>query len=169
MILCAALLSLVKEVYEPNKSYRASAEDSGVQVSFEATVTRTIDGDTVEISHDGKKETVRLIGVDAPEYGPHVKAECFGEESSDRMRDLAEGNTVTVSTDPSQDEHDKYDRLLAYITLEDGTNINKKMIEDGYAEEYTYAGRYELQKEFREAERSAKAAFLGLWDRCYIR
>jgi micrococcal nuclease len=169
MVLFAALLSLVKEVYEPNKSpYNASATGHE-RVEFSAEVLRTIDGDTVEISRGGKRESVRLIGVDAPEYGTRVKAECYGEESSLRMREIAEGKTVTVRADPTQDEYDKYGRHLAYLYLLDGTNINKTMIADGYAEEYTYTKKYQLQAEFKSAESEAKLASRGLWSACYAR
>ncbi len=170
MILLAALLSLVKEVYETNRvPYNAQTLEDQTSLSFEASVLRVIDGDTVEIGYEDKKETVRLIGVDAPEFGPHAKSECFGEEASHYMKEIAEGRAVKVVTDPTQDEHDMYGRLLAYIYLDRGTLINQKMIEEGYAEEYTYTNKYNLQSEFKAAESEAKLASRGLWSECYVR
>ena len=79
----------------------------------EATVTRVVDGDTVELGGLGK---VRLIGVDAPEvYGG---AECYGREASGFAKRQLDGRRVryTVGRDP----RDRYGRLLAYVWLEDG-------------------------------------------------
>ena len=47
------------------------------------TVTRVIDGDTIEILADGPTHKVRLIGVDTPEtVHPSKPVEYFGIEAS---------------------------------------------------------------------------------------
>ena len=64
---------------------------------------------------------------------------------------------------PVQGERDKYGRLLAYLFLPDGTNINLAMIAGGYAHEYTYNLPYKYQTQFKAAEKTAREAKLGLW------
>lgn len=130
-----------------------------------ATVQKVIDGDTIDVVVDGKRERVRLIGIDAPEVEYEDKlADCFAGESAARLKDLIGGKTVSLSSDPTQEDRDSYDRLLRFVYLPDNTNINKKMIEEGYAYEYTYKGiPYQYQKEFQDAESEAKKLKKGFW------
>ena|SRR3989344_5055954 len=134
------------------------------QVSGEYSVVKVVDGDTVDISIDGKVERVRLIGMNTPEtVDPRKPVECFGKEASNRAKELLTGKTVKIKVDPNGDTRDKYDRLLLYIFLGDGTNYAKKMIMDGYAYEYTYDGSYKYQTEFKQAQKYAEDNKLGLW------
>ena len=68
-----------------------------------------------------------------------------------------------MESDPTQGDKDKYNRLLRYIFLEDGTNFSKLMISDGYAREYTYQVPYRYMEEFKETEKEAREAKRGLW------
>lgn len=127
-------------------------------------VTKVTDGDTIQIDMDGATERVRLIGINTPEtVDPRRKVECFGKEASARMKELAEGEIVKLEYDESQSLRDTYDRLLAYVYLEDGQMLNRKMIAEGYAYEYTYMTPYRYQKEFRELQRLAQSTGRGLW------
>ena len=133
--------------------------------SVSAKVLYVIDGDTMDVSIDGKKERVRLIGIDAPEMAYEEKqADCFSGESADALKTIINGNAVSLVLDPTQSDRDSYGRLLRYLYLPDGTNVNKMMVEQGYAYEYTYKENpYQLQGEFQEAEQKAKAVKAGLW------
>lgn len=129
-------------------------------------VSRVIDGDTLKIKIGDTEDTVRLVGINTPEsVDPRKTVECFGREASDKMKELVEGREVLVVKDPTQNDRDKYQRLLAYVYLTDGTLLNQKMIEDGYAFEYTYIIPYEFQTEFMDAEREARERGLGLWNK----
>ena len=128
------------------------------------TVVRVVDGDTVVVNIDGEDETLRLIGIDTPEVvDPRQPVQCFGKEASAKAKELLNGEYVRLEYDQTQGERDKYDRLLAYVYLEDGTFFNKYMVEQGYAHEYTYVVPYEYQEEFQAAERGAEASERGLW------
>lgn len=128
------------------------------------SVLSVVDGDTVQIEIDGKEETLRLIGINTPEtVDPRKPVECFGKEASNKAKELLTGKSVQLEADSTQGERDKYNRLLRYVILGDGTNFNKKMIEDGYAYEYTYNTPYKYQAEFKEAQQKAKEEKQGLW------
>ncbi len=128
------------------------------------TVTRVVDGDTLAIDYNGVREKVRLIGINTPEtVDPRKPVECFGKEASNRMKDLVEGKKVYLETDSTQGERDKYGRLLAYIYLEDGQMVNRKMLAEGYAYEYTYLRPYKYQQEFKDFQIFAKNSKVGLW------
>ncbi len=127
-------------------------------------VSKVTDGDTLHVVIEGKDETVRLIGVNTPEtVDPRRTVECFGKEASERMKEIAKGKIVRLEYDDSQSLRDTYGRLLAYVYLEDGQMINRKMVAEGYAYEYTYMTPYKYQREFRELQSLAQSAKRGLW------
>jgi len=128
-------------------------------------VIKIVDGDTIEVqSKDSEKFTLRLIGLDTPETkDPRKPVECFGTEASKRAEDLLLDKKVYLLADESQDNTDKYDRLLRYIIREDGYFFNLNMIADGYANEYTYQVPYQFSEEFKAAESSAVKDELGLF------
>lgn len=140
--------------------------DSSLASDFVA-VARVIDGDTVDVSENGKGVRVRLLGINTPEtLDPRKPVECFGPEASKKMHELLDDGEVRLETDPSQGLYDKYGRTLAYVFLPDGTDVNKLLVTQGFASEYTYKKPYKLQKEFRAAEAAAKLSGVGLWSAC---
>ena len=128
-------------------------------------VLHVVDGDTFLVSMNGVKETIRLIGIDTPEVVDLRRpVQCFGREASNKAKELLTGKTVTLTNDPTQGERDKYNRLLRYAFLDDGTNLNEFMIKEGYAHEYTYQSNpYAFQTEFKAAETYAREHKKGLW------
>ena len=128
------------------------------------SVVKVVDGDTIDVSIDGKIERLRLIGIDTPEtVDPRKPVQCFGKEASGKAKELLEGKKVRLESDDTQDNRDKYDRLLRYVYLEDGTLYNKTIIAEGYAHEYTYNLPYKYQSEFKQAQKDAEQAEKGLW------
>ncbi|MDB5204645.1 MAG: Micrococcal nuclease [Candidatus Taylorbacteria bacterium] len=168
LVILAATFVISKKYVEPkavdvtDAASTPTAENNMERV----VVSRVVDGDTLKIKTGGTEDTVRLIGINTPEsVDPRTTVECFGKEASTRMKEIAEGKEVLVVKDPTQGERDKYHRLLAYVYLTDGILLNQKMIEDGYAFEYTYNIPYEFQTEFKGAEKDAREKGLGLWDK----
>jgi micrococcal nuclease len=123
--------------------------------------TRVIDGDTIIVNIEGKKEKVRLIGVDTPEtVHPNKPVEYFGKEASEFTKKMVEGKKVRLEYD--WQKRDKYGRLLAYVFLTDGTFLNAEIIKQGYGFAYTkYPFKY--LDEFRRYEREARENGRGLW------
>ena len=135
----------------------AAAEVAGSTAElFE--VIKVIDGDTISIRKGGSTETVRFIGINAPETG-----QCFTNEATQKLKNILAGGLVGLELDPSQGERDKYDRLLAYVFNESGTNTAGALIEGGFAKEYTYSRAYKYQTEFKTAQANAQAGEKGLW------
>lgn len=135
------------------------------------SVVKVIDGDTVIVLIDGKNETLRLIGIDTPEMvDPRKPVQCFAKEASEKAKNTLTGQKVRLESDQTQGDKDKYNRLLRYIFLADGTSFNKMMIEQGFAHEYTYNLPYKYRDEYISAQKNAKANDLGLWapDACPV-
>jgi micrococcal nuclease len=122
----------------------------------EATVTRVVDGDTVELSGVGKS---RLIGVDTPEvYGG---VECFGREASAYAKRTLDGRRVRYTV--GREERDRYRRLLVYVWLEDGRSFNALLVSRGYAQPLTIAPNDDYADIFVRLSRQARERAVGLW------
>ncbi len=148
------------------KAAPAKPPASSVALSGDTmAVTQIYDGDTIAVQRGASIEKVRLLGIDTPETkDPRKPVQCFGREASDRTKSLLMGRRVRLEMDPSQGERDKYDRLLAYVWRDDGLFVNKNLLEDGYANEYTYQSNpYKYQAEFRAAASQAQQQGKGLW------
>lgn len=127
-------------------------------------VVRVVDGDTIVVHVDGVDEKIRLIGVNTPEtVDPRKTVECFGKEASAFTKKLLENKSVRLERDSTQDNRDKYKRLLRYVFFEDGALFNRELIAEGYAYEYTYKIPYTHQTEFKSAQHDAEQNKRGLW------
>ena len=127
-------------------------------------VVEVIDGDTIKVNLGETIVTVRLIGIDTPEIANphHPENDYFGPEAAQYAKQLLEDQLVYLIPDPMQSNRDKYDRLLRYVFLEDGTLINAKLIADGFAYNYIYEP-FQFMKQFDYLEKQAKEKQLGLW------
>ena len=137
-------------------------------------VRTVIDGDTIILTAtadakapDGRNlsgETVRLLGVDAPEIAhppDRIDSDCWGDESRDKARNLMQGLSVTLEFG-SNDYRDVYDRLLAYVVLPDGQVANEILIETGSARSYErFQHRY--RSRYEQLEKNARDRNLGVW------
>jgi len=128
-------------------------------------VTKVVDGDTIEVQFEGVKETIRFIGIDTPETkDPRKPVQCFGKEASAKTSELLKNQFVRLESDSSQSNRDVYKRLLRYVYRDDGLFVNKFLIEEGFAYEYTYKSNpYMYQKDFIEAQHLAQEQQKGLW------
>lgn len=128
-------------------------------------VTRVVDGDTIEVRMpDGELEKVRLLLVDTPEVFGGV--ECYGREASAFVHGLLPAGAV-VRLERDETNRDNFGRLLRYLYLADGTMLNERLVEGGYAEYHPYDGANVLHASRIEAAQTrARAAGAGLWSAC---
>lgn len=128
-------------------------------------VMKVLDGDTFEISVNDKIFSVRMMGIDTPEtVDPRKPVQCFGKEASDMNKNLISSTNVRLKIDKNIKSLDKYNRILAYVYREDGLFVNKFLLENGYAREYTFSNqKYEMQTEFKKMQKEAKKNKRGLW------
>jgi len=162
LLLLVALIAVLIGYLLPHKSLAIK------EVATLYEVVEVIDGDTIKVDFGGQIETVRLIGIDTPEIPSpyHSEEECFGREAAQYARELLKKQLVYLIKDPSHSDRDKYNRLLRYVFLEDGTLINAKLIKDGYAFNYIYEP-FQFMKQFDYLEKQAKENRIGLWsDKC---
>ncbi len=135
-------------------------------------VTRVVDGDTLRLENG---ERVRLIGIDTPEV--HESAKLYrdarrtgqdaavirklGKQASNFTRGLVEGKRVRLEFDV--EKRDRYERLLAYVYLKDGTFVNAEIVKQGYASPYTFPPNVRYADLFVKLNREARENRRGLW------
>lgn len=132
-----------------------------------ATVERVVDGDTIDVLVGGRQETVRLIGIDAPEsVAPTRPVQCFGKEASQHLEAvLPAGTGVTLVRDV--ESRDVYQRLLGYVVRShDGLFVNLELVAAGYAAALNYPPNDHYASVLASAEADAVAAGRGLWGHC---
>ena len=137
--------------YNPNKP-KIEIPDWAVKVYS------VIDGDTFRYrKEDWTLQSVRLIGVDAPESNTarYRTTECFWKEAKNYLTNLIKNQYVTLEFDETAAQSDAYGRMLAYVYL-DWKLINEMLIAEWYVKEYTYKSSYTHQSVFKQAEENAK-------------
>lgn len=115
-------------------------------------VVRVSDGDTLSLlDKSGKQHKIRFYGIDSPElqqaYGKAAKA------ALSRRVYREEVGVAVVETD-------NYGRQVGTVYA-DGVNVNRALVEEGYAWWYRYHAPHERRLEIAEGE--ARAAKRGLW------
>lgn len=129
-------------------------------------VTSFVDGDTIEVDMNGAREKVRFIGIDTPEtHKPNTPVQCFGPEASDFTKNAIGTQSVRLEADPKGDNRDRYNRLLRYVYLTDGTLLNQKVIAEGFGFAYL-SFPFSKRDEFAQAQADARGTNRGLWARC---
>ena len=138
-------------------------EDPHARTLEQARVVSVHDGDTITVRIGERNEKVRLVGIDAPELNDERAAyRDAGYAARDFARSLLSGKTVTLERDARQPDRDGYTRLLRYVILGDGTNVNEELVRRGYARVYNRFD-FGMKREFKEVETDAKRAGLGVW------
>jgi micrococcal nuclease len=128
-----------------------------------ATVTRVIDGDTIEVSVRGRLYHVRYIGMDTPEV--YFGVEPMGPEASAANKRLVSGRKVLLEKDVSQT--DRYGRLLRFVWLRRADGwllVNAELLREGFAQITTYPPDVKYADTvFLRAQRRAREHNRGLW------
>ena len=123
-----------------------------------ARVTGVIDGDTIVLS-DGQR--VRYLGIDAPEMGKDGPAEFLAQESSQFNRRLVLKKEVRLVY--GEEKRDRYDRLLAYVFLDNGVFVNGELVKQGLAKVIYHGPRMERFDELLQLQREAIQDSRGIW------
>jgi micrococcal nuclease len=143
------------------KAERASWPDPP-KGAVPAKVQRVSDGDTFVAAVKGRRERVRVIGVDTPEsVDPNRPDEPYGKEASGFAKHYLDGATVRLAGDV--EPRDRYGRMLAYVWLDDGTFWNALLAAEGYAQQLTIPPNVTYADLFRRLVSEARQHDRGLW------
>lgn len=141
-----------------------------------ARVVRVVDGDTLKVRlADGRRKTVRVLGIDTPETKkPDTPVECGGPQASASMARLAlegggyaaKGRDVMLIADPTGDAEDRFGRVLAYVEA-DGRDLGERQIAEGWSRVYAFQGRrFQRRSRYERVEAQARRARRGAWAAC---
>ena len=123
-------------------------------MAWEGTVTRVLDGDSLRINQGGQIVTVRLYGIDSPEYGQPL-----WRVAKDAASHLVQGKNVTVEPFDT----DRYGRIVALVGVR-GRSVNGELIRLGMAWVYPhYCKAQPLCRNLEELEQAARVRKLGIW------
>jgi endonuclease YncB( thermonuclease family) len=124
------------------------------KTEFHSNVIQVVDGDTLVVANASGKTTIRLYGIDSPEYN-----QPFGNEAREFTKRVAMSQNVRIEA-LNQDD---YGRTVAKVYLPDNSYLNARIIEAGYAWWFRrYAPNEKLLQTMEEEARSARR---GLWSR----
>ena len=128
------------------------------------TLEKCVDGDTASFNVSGEVIKFRFLGVDTPEsVHPKKKEEAYGKTASEYTCDLLKNaEDIKVEYDKASSNTDKYNRELAWIWV-DGELLQKKLIENGYAQVAYIYGDYKYVLNLCANQSEAKAKKLNIW------
>lgn len=130
-------------------------------------VSQFVDGDTIAVDMNGHAEKIRFIGVDTPEtHKPNTPVQCYGPAAAAFTKATIGKERVRLVSDSLSTNRDRYGRLLRYVYLPDGTNLNELLIQGGHGFYYPYFP-FSKSEQFNAAERAAMAEHKGLWGDCH--
>lgn len=152
----------------------AAKEQASTVKTVEVTVRKVLDGDTIHVGLNGKDESVRLIGANAPELSHpqlKIKEQPYGKLAADYSKQALLNKRVYLEFDIG--ERDRYGRALAYVWLQQPKDssetevreklFNARLLLDGYAQIMTIAPNVKYAELFKKFEREAREGKKGLW------
>jgi len=111
---------------------------------YKCKINKVLDGDTVDIDLDLgfniilANQRVRMAGIDTPESRTSIAEEKpRGLLSKKKLAEkLPIGSWQIIETQKSDNNDDKFGRILGIFILEDGTRVNDWLIKNNYAVSY---------------------------------
>jgi endonuclease YncB( thermonuclease family) len=120
-----------------------------------AQVVSVLDGDTIEVSVNGKNRQVQYLGVAAPGSGERFEQECFNQNKG-----LVEGKTVDLVADGP--DTDAAGRLLRYVWV-DSKFVNFELIRWGFARYEPSSPNLRYDKMLTDGQNMAMWESQGFW------
>jgi micrococcal nuclease len=132
-----------------------------LNINAKVTLNRCIDGDTAVFNIENKVQTVRFIAIDTPESTN--KKEFYGKEASTYTCDkLTNSNDIVLELDANSDDYDRYNRMLAWIFVDD-ILLQDDIIKNGYGKVAYIYGEYKYTNKLYDSQMYAKENKLGIW------
>jgi endonuclease YncB( thermonuclease family) len=126
------------EYNRESKIYKSSTQDNLVESKNKLTLSKVevdtsilykvvgiTDGDTYKLLKDNSQIIIRSARINCPE-----KNQPFGQKTKQFVSDLCFGKYVTLR---HNNKYDRNHRLIAAVILENESNLNKLIVENGLA------------------------------------
>lgn len=119
---------------------------------YSAEVVSVCDGDTIWVEHDGRREKIRLNGIDTPELN-----QPFGKTAKHYTMGQCLHAKVVLTTY----NRDQYGRTIADVQLPNGKILNNELVRTGFA--WWYEHYAPNNKILSQLQQTAKKGHFGLW------
>lgn len=131
----------------------------------EVKLSKCVDGDTFKIMLKDKEYTIRMLAIDTPEsVHPKKPVEYFGKEASEyTCNKLTNASKIELEFDKNSDKFDKYDRMLAWVYVDD-LLLQEELVANGYAKVAYLYGDYKYVPTLKIKQELASAKNIGIWD-----
>ncbi|MGG2109527.1 MULTISPECIES: thermonuclease family protein [Lysinibacillus] len=131
---------------------------------FTVDFIKAYDGDTIQATINGQKEKIRLLMVDTPEMNYNKgEAQPFAEEAKDYTIKLLENAKKIEAVYDVGPETDNYDRLLAYVFVDD-VLLQESLLKEGLAAvRFIHKPNNTFEDEFRDIQQEAEQEKLNIW------
>lgn len=128
-------------------------------------LSKCVDGDTFRAIINDKEYTIRMLSIDTPEsVKANTDIEYYGKESSEyTCKKLTNAKKIELEYDEKSDKFDKYDRLLAWVFI-DNKLLQEELVEKGYAKVAYLYNDYKYNDILKEKQELASAKEIGIWD-----
>lgn len=136
-----------------------------VYAKEEVKLSKCVDGDTIKVIIDTKEYTVRMLAIDTPEsVHPSKPIEYYGKEASEyTCNKVSNAKKIELEYDPNSDKLDKYNRLLAWVFV-DNELLQEDLVTNGYAKVAYLYGDYKYTSILEERQELASAKNIGVWN-----
>ena len=124
---------------------------------IEVNLVSCIDGDTAVFEINGKEEKVRFLAIDTYE----IDTEEGKDTSVYVCNTLKKATTITLEYDANADR-DKYDRVLAWVFVDDKL-IQEDLVSKGYAQVKYLYDEYKYANHLIELQEKAQNDKVGIW------
>lgn len=114
-----------------------------------------IDGDSMLVESKGRTLEVRLIGIDAPEWGQE-----YGTQAKSHALSFCYGHGLRLEYD--KERIDRYGRVLAYVYC-GNRMLNEEMVRAGMAIAIKVNPNSKYYTRLKNAENQARAKHRGFW------
>ena len=163
LLVCTIMLALgcSSEISAPNLLATEPPSSTSGRLGVQATVTKVIDGLTIEVESEGRVYRIRYLGLRIPEEAvPGSEERTSAHRALEFNRFLVEGRTVQLER--GNVESDPNGNLIRYVYV-DGEMVNKALLTNGYTTVGEFPTTFRYQTEFLMAEENAKVNRRGLW------
>jgi endonuclease YncB( thermonuclease family) len=146
VVMVAFVLALVSM-----RSWAGRATDDLVVVG---TVTKIVDGDTIDVQLASGPIRVRIWGIDAPEHD-----QPYGAKAKELITKLVSGREVELQPEGQT----TYNRMVARV-FANGTDVDAELVKRGAAmAERRYLKQFPDGERYCELEDAARSARSGMW------
>lgn len=142
----------------------AEVEEKTGNERFAIEYIKAYDGDTIQAMVDGEKQKIRLLMVDTPEMNYQKgDPQPYAQEAMDYTVELMENANKIEAVFDVGPKTDNYDRLLAYVFVDD-VLLQESLLKEGLAAvRFIHKPNNTFEAAFRDIQQHAQEEKQNIW------